>query len=272
MAIEHNTSTQDITIGVIGGLGWLGSALVTAALANPRLNDIRFIVSGRTAPSSVLPDSVTYTSDNQALIESSDLIVLSVRPQDWQNIALDLTSKPVISFMAGAPCNELAQRHNPSHIIRALPNGACSVKQSYTPWFCATELDATLTTLVIALLESFGYQDRYDTEDQIDVLTAISGAGPGYPALLAQALEQAAVSMGLPTDKARKAVNATIRGSGYLVDDLNQPPQDMVDLLESYQGTTAAGLSQMKQQGFIESVEAGVLAAYNKAKKFSEPQ
>lgn len=260
---------RDKTVGVIGGLGWLGSALIKAASTSPRLTNMRFIVSGRTAPSSPLPDGVTYTSDNQALIETSDIIVLSVKPQDWQDIELDLTGKIIISFMAGVPCHELAQRHNPNHVIRALPNGASSVKQSYTPWFCATELDSQLTTLVMTLLESFGYQDRYDTEDQIDVLTAISGAGPGYPALLAQALEQAAVSMGLPTDKARKAVNATIKGSGYLIEDLNQPPQGMVDLLASYKGTTTAGLIQMKQQGFIEAVKAGVQAAYGKAKNFN---
>ncbi|SBS30658.1 Pyrroline-5-carboxylate reductase [Marinomonas aquimarina] len=266
------TATQHTTIGIIGGLGWLGSALMNAALDHPPLEQVRFVVSSRRPAPQGLPERVSFTHDNQTLVDASDLIVLSIRPQDWAELALDMTGKTLISFMAGVPSNDLQARHTPSHLIRALPNGACSVKQSYTPWYANKELDPALECLIRNLLESFGYQDRYETEDHIDVLTAISGAGPGYPALLAQALEQSAIGLGLPADKARRAVNATLKGSGHLIEDLTQSPEQTVTLLESYQGTTAAGLSQMKASGYTQIVESGVRAAYQKALNFQSSE
>lgn len=263
------TTTNNITIGIIGGLGWLGSALVISALASPKLQHLNFVVSSRRPVRQPAEDRVTFTQDNQSLAAASDLIVLSIRPEDWTNLSLEMKGKALMSFMAGVPCDTLQDRHSPTHLIRALPNGACSVNQSYTPWFASSELPPELEQLVSNLLECFGYQDRYELEDHIDVLTAISGAGPGYPALLAQALEHSAISLGIPAEQARRAVNATLKGSGHLIADLNAPAKATVSLLESYQGTTAAGLTQMKASGFIESVEAGVRSAYLKALHFS---
>lgn len=266
------TATKVSTIGIIGGLGWLGSALMKAALANPTLQHIRFVVSSRRPISQPDEDRVTFTQDNQELVATSDLIVLSIRPQDWADLSLDMSGKALMSFMAGVSCDTLQARHRPTHLIRALPNGACSVNQSYSPWFAYRELNPELEQLIAHLLESFGYQDRYALEDHIDVLTAISGAGPGYPALLAQALEQSAISLGIPAEQARKAVNATLKGSGHLIADLNDSAEATVSLLESYQGTTAAGLAQMKASGFMGAVEAGVRSAYLKALHFNSPK
>ncbi len=263
-------TTQSRTIGIIGGLGWLGSALLHAALDHPNLQQVHFVVSSRRPAPQTLPERVSFTQDNQALVEASDLIVLSIRPQDWTELSLDMAGKTLISFMAGVTCEDLHTRHHPKNLIRALPNGACSVKQSYTPWFAKSDLSPDLEQLIGDLFDSFGSHDPYDLEDHIDVLTAISGAGPGYPALLAQALEQSAIGLGIPSHKARRAVNATLKGSGLLIQDLEQSPADTVSLLESYQGTTAAGLSQMKAADYLQVVDSGVRAAYQKALNFQD--
>ena len=266
------TAAKKVTVGIIGGLGWLGSALLTSALANPKLNHVHFVVSSRRSPSKTLGDRVTFTHNNQYLVEQSTLVVLSIRPQDWPSLPLTKIDSTVMSFMAGTSCEAIQERHQPTHLIRALPNGACSVNQSYTPWFCASDLPSETETLIVNLLDSIGYQDRYEHEDQIDVLTAISGAGPAYPALLAQGLEQSAIALGIPADKARKAVNATLQGSAALSPDLSQSPGETVALLESYQGTTAAGLAAMKASGFSGAIESGVRSAYLKALHFNQPK
>ena len=265
------TASKYHTVGIIGGLGWLGSALTNSALLSEELAEVKFIVSSRRATATEMHPRVTFTQDNQALVDASDLVILSVRPQDWASITLNLRDKPLMSFMAGISSHALSEKHHTKYVIRALPNGACSNQQSYTPWYCTSQDDPTLLDFIAKLLRCMGHQDQYDLEDHIEVLTAISGAGPAYPALLAQALQQSAIKLGIPQDKAQRAVNATLLGSGAAFKDLSNPPANTVSVFEEYQGTTAAGLAKMKQCGFVEAVEAGVEAAYDKAIHFNSP-
>lgn len=259
-------SNQERVIGIIGGTGWLGAAIVKAILQSPDFSHTRLIVSYRThAPTKVSP-RVTITQDNQFLAEASDIVVLSVRPQDCSTIDINLENKLLISVMAGITASHISKKFNTPNVIRSLPNAAASVNESYTPWFASKSCSKNELAYTSKLFSTFGSEDKCETEDEIDYLTAVSGAGPAYPALLAQALEESALKHGLPQNIARRAANAVIRGSGSLLEDIHSSPKELVNVFENYKGTTASGLVTMRNAGFIEAVDKGINAAYQRAK------
>lgn len=118
---------------MIGGAGWLGSAIVDAILgariAAPELLSRSY---RSTPPASIA--GVFSTKDNQKLVDRSDVIIVSVRPADWPALAISADGTLVISVMAGVPIAQLAERLGTPRVIRALPNAAAAVRKSYTPW------------------------------------------------------------------------------------------------------------------------------------------
>ena len=74
-----------------------------------------------------------WTHDNQALADRSDIVILSVRPQDWQEIAVSAPDKLVISVMAGVTLAEIAARLGTDRVVRALPNAAAEVGHPTLP-------------------------------------------------------------------------------------------------------------------------------------------
>jgi pyrroline-5-carboxylate reductase len=111
-------------IGIVGGNGWIGGALARA-LVGAGLPASRLTLSCRSAPPDWLPEA-TWTHDNQALADASDVVVLSVRPQDWGAVALSAPGKLVISVMAGIPLADLAAGTRTDR-VQALPNAAADV-------------------------------------------------------------------------------------------------------------------------------------------------
>ena len=93
-----------------------------------------------------------------------------------------------------------------------------------------------------------GEEDRVETEDQLDILTALSGSGPAYPALMARALHRQALALGLPAAIAARAVASVINGSaaGLQVDKADE----VIAAMMSYRGITAAGLRAAQDAGF----------------------
>ena len=108
-------------------------------------------------------------------------------------------------------------------------------------------------------------------EDQIDYFTGLSGSGPAFPALLAEAMLKAAQSAGIPADIARRGAMQTLIGAGRLLETERRPPSEVVKTFVDYGGTTAAAILTMREKGFDEAVLAGLEAAYGKAKALSGP-
>jgi pyrroline-5-carboxylate reductase len=123
-------------LGVIGGTGWLGGALLRPALAKGFVAAADLILSsrsGKTAGFEAWPD-IRFTTDSQVLAAQSDIVILSVRPEDLDGLDLDLSGKLVISVMARVPAATLLARFKSERIIRAMPNACAEQGLSFTPW------------------------------------------------------------------------------------------------------------------------------------------
>jgi pyrroline-5-carboxylate reductase len=251
-------------LGIIGGNGWIGGAIARAVVGAQLLPARDLTLSCRSAPPDWLPEA-TWTHDNQALADRSDVVILSVRPQAWSGIAVTAPGKLVVSVMAGVTIAGIAARLGSDRVVRALPNAAAEVGRSYTPWTATAEVTGADRATVRRLLGSFGTGDEVATEAEIDYMTGLSGTGPAYPALLAVALMRDAVAHGLPPEVARRAVTAVFVGTGRLLEKNGENPEDTVAAFVDYRGVTAAGIVAMREAGFDAAVSAGLAAALEKS-------
>ncbi|MGO7171324.1 pyrroline-5-carboxylate reductase family protein [Rhizobium leguminosarum] len=253
-----------LRIGIIGGGGWLGGAIAGSILDAGLVEPRNLSLSYRSEQPRRFPNSF-LTTDNQALADRSDAILLSVRPDDWHALDVDAGGKLIISVMAGIRLDALSERHNTGRVIRALPNAAAEVAKSYTPWIGANDVTEGDRGLVRAIFEACGSEDEVARESDIDYLTGLSGSGPAFPALLAAAMMRDAVANGLPAEIARRAVNMVITGAGRLLERRDECPDEVVQTFVGYRGTTAAAIEGMRAAGFDASVAEGLSAAFKKS-------
>jgi pyrroline-5-carboxylate reductase len=150
-----------------------------------------------------------------------------------------------------------------------MPNAAAEIGRSYTPWFATGGVAPAEKAFVQAMFETCGEANQVFRESDIDLLTALTGAGPAWPALLAQAMLTYAEAKGLPSGIAERAAKAIVAGAGQLVATGEDSPRDIVQTFLDYRGTTAAGLQAMIGNGFIEAVHAGLDAAAVTAARMS---
>jgi pyrroline-5-carboxylate reductase len=251
-----------VRVGIVGGGGWLGGAIAEQGLAAGVLTSSAVIVSGRSPRGERFarwPDLV-WTSDNADLAQRSEIVILSVRPEDFGGLGLDLQGKLVISVMAGVSMATLHRKVNSDRIVRSMPNAAAEIGRSFTPWIASTQVTPADRAFVAALFSACGEQDEVETEQQLDYLSGLSGTGPAYPALLAKALLQHARDSGISEHVARKAVRGVISASSLMDDDAFDPAQT-VSAFMAYRGVTAAGLAAMVEKGLPDAVGSGLDAA-----------
>jgi len=255
-------------LGIIGATGWLGSAFGTGLLEKRLWPAEGLVLLNRSGPASAYAafPGVTWARDATELCDLCQTIVLSVRPEDFPVAGFRPRDHLLISFMAAWPMAELQAIAPGARIVRAMPNGGATTGQSYTPWLSGTGVTADDKSLVARLMSAMGQEDEIGSEAQLHYLSALSGSGAAYPALMARAMLDHATGQGLPLPIATRAVEAVICGSaGLLAGRLAEIPA-LLDTYHSYRGITAAGLSAATAAGFEEAIDAALSAAYDKAK------
>ena len=125
----------------------------------------------------------------------------------------------------------------------------------------ATVADRDAARLIFA---ACGTADELPDERQVDYLSVISGGGPAFPALLADALRRNAVAQGISDHVARNAVNGLLIGTGRMTAVQGRCPSDVVAEFVAYRGMLTAALECMQEAGFDRIVDAGVAAAMRK--------
>lgn len=156
-------------IGIIGGNGWLGNAIAQAAVVTGIVDPNRLTLSGRSDKrgAAELP-GVHRTTDNDELVRRSDVVVLSVRPEQFAGVRIDAGGKLVISVMAGIAARSIAGRTGASEVVRSIPNAAAAVRRSFTPWYAAEGVTTANRTLVQRLFEACGEAAEVPEEAHID--------------------------------------------------------------------------------------------------------
>lgn len=257
-------------IAFLGG-GNMAEAIVGGLLAGGVSMEGNVVAADVAAERRALLESkygIATTADNAAAVRGADVVVLAVKPQQVPEAlaaARDAFTdrQLLVSICAGLPTAAL-EKQVPARTVRAMPNLPALVRRGVTA-ICAgaraTEADLDLAQQLFAAV---GVTVRLP-ESQMNEVTALSGSGPGYVFAFIEALEEAAVEMGLPPETARTMAIETVRGAAELAAQTGEDPAELRRRVSSKGGTTLAGLAALASGGFAATVAAGMRAARDRA-------
>lgn len=215
-------------------------------------------------------------TDNGKLASQSGTVILSVKPQNMEEVLWGISGKlvkeaVVISIAAGITTDFIAGKLGNVGIIRTMPNTPAMVGEGVSAIFNRSAGEEGLKRAV-SLLNAVGKTVVVEDEELLDAVTAVSGSGPAYFFLLMEEMTAAAKSLGLPEDTADILVRQTAKGAGILAamaGDNNESPGDLRKKVTSPGGTTAAALSVFNEKGFGEIVAQALTRARDRGRELS---
>ncbi len=213
--------------------------------------------------------------DRQTLANAA-AIVIAVKPQTAVQVLPALSplvsaSTVVISIMAGRTLHFLsAALARPCAIVRAMPNMAAAIGRGITV-AVPRHADAAQRELADRLLSAAGAVEWTDDETLMDAVTAVSGSGPAYVFLLAEALAEAGAAAGLPPPLAEKLARETVAGAGELLHRSSLDAAALREDVTSPGGTTAAALALlMGENGLAALIGRAVAAATARSRELAD--
>ena len=207
-------------------------------------------------------------------ISQADLIILSVKPQDYPAVSLDLKSylkksQVVLSIMAGIPIAQIQSSLSHDLVIRAMPNTPAVVGLSATAMAVSHTCDDVDRTWARTLLQSIGIVVEID-EAMLDAFTGLIGSGPAYVFYFLEAMTRAGTGMGLTEQQAHQLAVGTFVGASELARRSDEPPAVLRQRVTSKGGTTYAALQSMEAAGVAASFEAAMRAAEQRAHELGD--
>lgn len=214
-------------------------------------------------------------TDNVAAVQQADVVVLSVKPQRLDPVLAALAGKIapgalVLSIVAGATIEQIANGLRHTIIVRSMPNTPAKIGQGITVWKTSPQVSTQQTEMARQILRALGDEVQMDEEYYLDMATALSGTGPAYVFLFMEALVDAGVHLGFPRRIAEQLVSQTVLGSvAYYQTQMQQgEPAHLANLrnqVTSPGGTSAAALYYLEKAGFRTALSRAVWAAYERS-------
>lgn len=192
------------------------------------------------------------------------VVILAIKPQSFASLQTKGIAEGVISIMAGISLEKLRAGIMAKHYIRSMPNMAASVGKSATS-LCG---DVALKDIAMDVLSSIGYCFWLESEKELDIATGIAGSAPAWIALVAEALSDGAVNLGMKRELTYAYVAALFEGVGEVLK--NEHPALLKDKVMSPAGTTAAGYAKLEEGKVRDSFIKAMEAAYERAKGMSK--
>ncbi len=241
-------------LGFIGG-GNMAEAIVRAAVQNRIVPPQRIIVSDPVEKRLALFEllGVKTTTDNAGVVASSRQVVLAVKPQTLPKLAgelskLDAERQWIISIMAGIRCEKIETlAGKPTRIVRVMPNTPLLVGQGMSGVAMGPHARPGDEALALQLFSAAGKAVMV-REDELDAVTAVSGSGPAYLFYLAEAMAEAAESLGLSPQQADRLSRQTLLGAAKLLAESTDAPAELRRKVTSPGGTTQAAVEHMESQ------------------------
>ena len=196
-------------------------------------------------------------------------LVVAVKPQVAPDAVPPLAAlvgpkTVVVSIMAGRTLKFLEHALPGAAIVRAMPNTPAAIGRGITVAVPNAKVGASGRKLVHTLLSAIGTVEWIDDDALIDAVTAVSGSGPAYVFLLAEAMARAGAAAGLPPALAARLARATVAGSGELLHRSTLDAATLRANVTSPGGTTAAALAVLMDKDGVEPLMTKAVAAATK--------
>ena len=215
---------------------------------------------------------VSIATENAEVAEKAEVIFIGVKPPMVLPVLAELKdklqNKLVMSLAGGVRISSMEKKGN-ARIMRALtntPSAICRAATGITRGSRTTNEDVDLAKEVFGAL---GVVVEVK-EEQIDAVTALSGSGPAFVYTVIEALAAGGTKMGLSADVALELAAQTVLGAAALMQESKMSPEELVKMVVTPGGTTAAGLAVMEKLEMSESLIAAIEAATKRGQEMAK--
>jgi pyrroline-5-carboxylate reductase len=222
-----------------------------------------------------LADRGLRLNPEPATLQQADAVVIAIKPQAAGETLAPLVgnisaSALIVSIMAGRTLRFLGSAFpHVKAMVRAMPNIPAAIGRGITV-AVATKTDAAQRRLAQTLLGATGAVEWVEDESLMDAVTAVSGSGPAYVFLLAEALAQAGAAVGLPAKLAERLAHETVAGAGELLHRSGEDAATLRQNVTSPGGTTAAALAVlMRPDGLSQLMREAIAAATARSRELA---
>ncbi|WP_386070750.1 pyrroline-5-carboxylate reductase [Tahibacter sp. UC22_41] len=252
---------------LIGGLVRRGAAPARIAVAEPNAELRQALAADY---------GVAVHADGASAAADAEVVVLAVKPQVMRLVCETLRpvvqqSRPLlISIAAGIRMDQLDSWCGGNvAVVRSMPNTPALIGAGASGLCANARVTAEQRRSAEAVLGAAGLTVWIEAEEQMDIVTALSGSGPAYFFLLVEALEDAAVDQGLPRESARRLAIQTALGAGRMLAEDGEAPAKLRERVTSPGGTTQAAIEHFLARGLRGIVADAVAAATQRGRELA---
>ncbi|KAF3981395.1 MAG: pyrroline-5-carboxylate reductase [Methylococcales symbiont of Hymedesmia sp. n. MRB-2018] len=265
-------------IGFIGG-GNMASSLIRGLIASGHPANLLWVSDTNQKTLDALSSSlqVNVSVDNNIIVEQVDVIVLAVKPQILNTVAeqiaplLQKRNTLVVSIAAGISQDSLGKwLGQDCAVVRCMPNTPALVQTGATALHANSEVSMEQKDLAENILRAVGISLWVEHESELDAVTAVSGSGPAYFFLLMEAMEQAALELGLDKNTARLLIQQTALGAAKIALESDESSKQLRQRVTSLGGTTQQAIETFEEGDFVQLVSKALHAARDRSVEMSK--
>jgi pyrroline-5-carboxylate reductase len=259
------------------GAGKLGESLLAGLLSSGwRDRDELIVTARREERLAELTEryGVEATRSNPEAAAGAGIVVVAVKPQDLPallgEIGVVLRAEQTLLSVAAAITTRQIEQHlpEPVPVVRAMPNAPATVREGMAGICPGTHADEQHVALAEDVLAHLGRVVRV-AEPYMDAVTAVSGSGPAYFALLAEAMIEAGILLGLSREISTQLVVQTMLGTAHLLRDEGMHPVELRELVTSPGGTTIRAIQELETAGVRAAFLNAIQAAMERSKELA---
>ena len=265
------------TVAFIGG-GNMARSLIGGLVARGHARDAIAVADPVEATRDALASDfgVRVHADGADAVAGADTWVFAVKPQVMRDVCASLAdqaqaARPLaVSIAAGITSRQLdGWLGGGMPVVRTMPNTPALLGAGVTGLFANDAVDDAGRQRAQSLLSTAGETVWIDDEAQMDAVTAVSGSGPAYVFLLAEAMQAAGEAQGLPADAARTLATHTLMGAARMLVESGEPAAVLRKRVTSPGGTTQAAIETFESGGLRTLVDDAVTAATRRGRELS---
>ena len=218
---------------------------------------------------------IQVTADNHEVINSSDIVILSVKPQFYAEVIAEIKDdvredQIIITIAPGKTLAWLKEQFGKNvKIVRTMPNTPALVGAAMSALCPNDKVTPEEVKLVESLFNSFGRAEVVP-ESMMDAVVGVSGSSPAYVYMFIEAMADAAVADGMPRKQAYKFAAQSVLGAAKMVLETGEHPGVLKDAVCSPGGTTIAAVAELEKSGLRSSVIEAQRACVQKSRDMSK--
>ncbi|KIL44283.1 pyrroline-5-carboxylate reductase [Jeotgalibacillus soli] len=255
---------------VFVGAGSMAEAMIQGIVQAPRLKHLDVWVTNHSDSQRLAYMKKNYnvetSYDRKNIFAHADIIVLAMKPKDAAEAMLQLREYLnkellVISILAGLSLELInGMLGEKIAVARAMPNTSATIQESATGLSFNEYITEHQKETAISIFSSVG-SVTIVRENQLDLVTGLAGSGPAYIYYVVEAMEQAAVELGLSAEEAKPFILQTLAGASKMLQNTPKPPSVLRKDITSPGGTTEAGIKKLEQYQVKEAIKACIKEA-----------